>query len=314
MQRSYDREKIEKAKKKRTLTAVFLILIGIPLVIAAEVFLFHNRHYMVASHLILFLTMLPFFLVFEKRKLKARELVLIAMMCALTVAVHLFCTVTIPIKAGSAMIIIAGISLGPETGFLIGALSRFILNFYLGQGPWTPWEMFCWGILGLLAGLIFQKADVEKLKSREFKIILGPLVCILAMELLGWILYLLFPMGDTQFFGWRIYVFGALGLILGGLIQRKSLPVDDVTLTLFTFFSILIVYGGIMNICALVTGAGFLESEESGWKALKILYISGVPYDVIHAGTAAIFMFLFGDKIIRKLERIKIKYGIYRRG
>ena len=120
MQRSYDREKIEKAKKKRTLTAVFLILIGIPLVIAAEVFLFHNRHYMVASYLILFLTMLPFFLVFEKRKPQARELVLIAMMCALTVAVHLLCTVTIPIKAGSAMIIIAGISLGPEAGFLIG--------------------------------------------------------------------------------------------------------------------------------------------------------------------------------------------------
>ena len=100
--------------------------------------------------------MLPFFMVFENRKPKAREIVLIAMMSALTVCVHIFFHITLPLQIGTAMIIISGISLGPEAGFLIGAISRFVCNFYMGQGPWTPWQMFCWGILGFLAGMAFN--------------------------------------------------------------------------------------------------------------------------------------------------------------
>ena len=48
------------------------------------------------------------------------------------------------------------------------------------------------------------------------------------------------------------------------------------------------------------------------WDSLKILYISGVPYDMTHAAGSAFFLFVFGEKVIRKLERVKIKYGIYR--
>jgi len=312
MRRSYDKNKIEAARKQRSRMAAFLIILVIPTIITAEVFLFKNQNYMFASLGILFVTMLPFFMVFEKRKPRARELVLIAMMSALTVSIQLFCTVTIPIKAGSAMIIIAGIALGPEAGFLIGALSRFLLNFYQGQGPWTPWEMFCWGILGFLAGFAFHRTKIKREEEIKLKDIIGPLFCIIFMEFIAWIWYLIFPMGDRQFFGWRVYVFGAAGLLLSVFLQRKRLPVDEITLTGFTFFVVFIVYGGIMNVCALVMGQSYQQTKEIGWDALKILYISGVPYDAMHAGTAAIFMFLFGEKMIKKLERIKIKYGIYR--
>lgn len=102
---------------------------------------------------------------------------LIAMMSALTVTLQLFCHITLPLQIGTAMIIISGISLGPEAGFLIGAVSRFVCNFYMGQGPWTPWQMFCWGILGFLAGLAFNKVDLDELKSRHFKVVMGPVLC-----------------------------------------------------------------------------------------------------------------------------------------
>ncbi len=258
------------------------------------------------------MTITPFFMVFERRKPKAREIVLIAMMCALTVTVQLVCEMTVAIRAGTAIIIVSGIALGPEAGFLIGSLARFVLNFYVGQGPWTPWQMFCWGLLGFLAGLAFNRTTVEKTKSRSFKMIIGPLICILFSILAAYICYLLFPGDSGIFLGWRLYVFGAAGLLLGVIIQRERLPVDDLTLTLFTFFGVFIIYGGIMNICAMVTAASIPGANDISWSTMKLLYISGVPYDAAHAGSAAIFNFFFGDKIIRKLERIKLKYGIYR--
>jgi energy-coupling factor transport system substrate-specific component len=172
--------------------------------------------------------------------------------------------------------------------------------------------MFCWGILGFLAGLAFNKVDLDQLKSRNFKMIMGPILCILFAALVAWVCYQIWPGEDGTFFGWRLYVFGALGLLAGILLQRKRLPVDGITLTLFTFFVTFIVYGGIMNICALVTSAGVPGGNTLSLTSLRALYISGAPYDAYHAGTAALCTFLFGNSIIKKLERIKIKYGIYK--
>lgn len=311
MRRGDSLTQIETAHKKRTRTAAALIFGCIPALIALGYFVFHDRSYMMISVLVLLCTLAPFYMVFERRKPKAREIVLIAMVSALTVCLQLFCRLTVPVRAGSAMVILSGVALGPEAGFLIGALSRFVLNFYEGQGPWTPWQMFCWGLLAFLAGLIFNQPGLEKKKSRHFKVILGPVVCIIASVLASYVLYLWIPGGDGTFFGWRLYIFGALGLLAGVLLQRKRLPVDDITLTVYTFFSIFIIYGGLMNICAMVTAAS-IPGNEISWNQLKILYISGVGYDIRHALGAALFMFVFGNSMITKLERIKIKYGIYR--
>lgn len=312
MRRGNDLTQYEAAHKKRTQVAALLIFILIPLTLGLITVVFQWKNYMVLSLIILVYTMIPFFMVFERRKPKAREIVLIAMMSALTVCISLIFHMSFPIKAGSAMVIIAGIALGPEAGFLVGAMSKFILNFYQGHGAWTPWQMFCWGMLGFLAGLCFNKPSVEKMNSRDFKVIMSPLLCVVFFWILGYLAFLLFPNGDTSFFGWRIYVFGMIGLLVGALLQKKRLPADDISLTVFTFFSILIIYGGIINISAMVTSASMAGGASISWDTLKVLFVSGVAYDLSHAGTAALFMFLFGDKIIRKIERVKLKYGIYR--
>jgi energy-coupling factor transport system substrate-specific component len=46
--------------------------------------------------------------------------------------------------------LIAGYALGGAPGFAVGALSGLVSNFWLGQGPWTPWQMAGWGMTGLL--------------------------------------------------------------------------------------------------------------------------------------------------------------------
>ncbi len=310
MAKSYNITQVEAAHRKRTLVSAALIFLAMPLTILIGM-QFGKSKYMVVSMILLVYTMLPFFMVFEKRKPKAREIVLIAMMSALTVVLQLFCHITLPLQIGTAMIIISGISLGPEAGFLIGAVARFVCNFYLGQGPWLPWQMFCWGILGFLAGLAFNKVDLDELKSRHFKVVMGPVLCVIFGILAAYVCYQVWPGTDETFFGWRLYVFGFLGLFAGILLQRKRLPVDGVTLAIFTFITTFVIYGGIMNICALVTSAGAPGAELS-IERMRVLYISGVPYDFYHAGTAALCVFLFGNSIIKKLERIKIKYGIYK--
>ncbi len=318
--RGVDLTQYQAAARMRTMAATVIILGLIPITIVAVTFLAKGDLYMVGSLLIVIYTIVPFFMVFEKRKPKAREIVLIAMMSALTVVIHIFCHITIPIQAGSAMVIISGISLGPEAGFLVGALARFVCNFYMGQGPWTPWQMFCWGILGFLAGLAFNKIDYrairdrgfkESLGSRSFKVIMGPVLCILFALMIAYVTFLFWPGKDETFFGWRLYVFGLVGLLTGILAQRKRLPVDGLTMALFTFFVIFVVYGGIMNIAAMVTSS-MSGYESISLDTLRALYITGAPYDAGHGITAAMFVFLFGDLFIKKVERIKIKYGIYR--
>ncbi|MBQ6662145.1 MAG: ECF transporter S component [Firmicutes bacterium] len=299
------------AQKKRLRTSALLIFLVLPALLAVSVFLLDSRWYLPLSVLMLGCIMAPFFMVFERRRPKAREIVLIAMMSAIVTCAQVFFHIVLPIQIGTALVIISGIALGPEAGFLVGALARFVCNFYLGQGLWTPWQMFCWGLLGFLAGLCFNRAETGKVNSRSFQAVMGPVMTVLASEILAYLSWLAWPGTDEGFLSWRLYAFGAVGLLVGALLGRRRLPCDHLTLGLFTFLSIFIVYGGIMNFAALVTSASAMADGFS-LDALRLLYISGVPYDLLHAATATACVLIFGEPLIRKLERIKIKYGIYR--
>lgn len=299
------------ARKRLALTAVLIFLV-IPALIALTVFLGSKRLYMPLSLLILVMIMAPFFMIFERRKPRAREVVLIAMMSALTVASHTFFHIAFPVQIGTAMVIISGISLGPEAGFLIGAMSRFVCNFYMGQGAWTPWQMFCWGLLGFLAGLAFNREISKQNSIGNFKKMMAPVLCVIFSELVAYISFLVWPGNDKTFFGWRVYLFGIIGLLLAVIFQKGKLKADNITMAVFTFVVTFVIYGGIMNFAAMCLSMNEPGSLGIGVKALKALYVSGVGYDFYHALTAAICVFVIGTPMVNKLERIKIKYGIYK--
>ena len=299
------------ARKRLALTAVLIFLV-IPALIALTVFLGSKRLYMPLSLLILVMIMAPFFMIFERRKPRAREVVLIAMMSALTVASHTFFHIAFPVQIGTAMVIISGISLGPEAGFLIGAMSRFVCNFYMGQGAWTPWQMFCWGLLGFLAGLAFNREISKQNSISNFKKMMAPVLCVIFSELVAYISFLVWPGNDKTLFGWRVYLFGIIGLLLAVIFQKGKLKTDNITMAVFTFVVTFVIYGGIMNFAAMCLSMNEPGSLGIGVKALKALYVSGVGYDFYHALTAAICVFVIGTPMVNKLERIKIKYGIYK--
>ncbi len=146
----------------RTLLAAAMILLLIPLTILWGMTSLEDRRYYFISLLIILETFLPFLLIFEGRKPKARELVIISVLCALCVAGRLAFAPLPQFKPVLALVIIAGISFGGETGFLVGAVTAFVSNMYFTQGPWTPWQMFSFGIIGFLAGVLFQKGLLRK--------------------------------------------------------------------------------------------------------------------------------------------------------
>lgn len=114
-----------------------------------------NRKYYLVSILVIVLAMLPFALKFEQRKPQARELVILAVMTAIGVAGRAAFAMLPQFKPVVAVVIVTGVAFGGEAGFVTGAAIAFLSNFFFGQGPWTPWQMFGFGIIGFLAGLLF---------------------------------------------------------------------------------------------------------------------------------------------------------------
>lgn len=156
----------EKRKlSKRTLAAVAMILVAIPLTIFVGFFYMGDRKYYFVSLLVILEALLPFALVFESRKPQARELIVISVLCAIAVAGHAAFFMIPQFKPVVALVIIAGVCFGGETGFLVGAMTGFVSNFFFGQGPWTPWQMFSFGIIGFLAGVLFRKGFLQKKRS-----------------------------------------------------------------------------------------------------------------------------------------------------
>ncbi len=151
----------KKGGKRQTWIALLLIVVVIPATLYLS-WRYADRQFYITSLLIILYTMIPFFLAFEKQKPQARELVVLAVMCAIAVMSRALFIWVPHFKPMTAMIIIAGIAFGAEAGFLVGALSGFVSNFIFGQGPWTPWQMFAYGVAGFLAGLLYRHGFLSK--------------------------------------------------------------------------------------------------------------------------------------------------------
>ena len=147
---------------RRTLVATVLIALCIPLTIFAGVMYLGNQHYTVTALLVLIECMIPFVLIFESRKPKARELVTISVLCAIGVAGRAAFFMLPQFTPVMALVIVSGVAFGGETGFLVGAVTMLTSNIVFSQGPWTPWQMFSMGMIGFLAGVLFRKGLLRR--------------------------------------------------------------------------------------------------------------------------------------------------------
>ena len=223
-----------------------LSILLIPLIIFLGTNYLGDRPYYYTGLAIILLSIIPFVLMFEGRKPQARELVTIAVLCTIGVVGRLAFYMVPQFKPTVAIIIISGMALGSQRGFLIGVITMFVSNIFVGQGPWTPWQMLACGLIGFIAGFMYKK---------------------------------------------------------------EALPKTVVPICVFGFIATMLIYGGIMNPASLL-----MSGAEITIPSLAAYYLSGLPYDAIHAISTVIFLAVLAKPMLGKLDRIKKKYGLLLKG
>lgn len=140
---------------KKTITLICAVS-AMALLVIWQLFSADTNYYLVTA-IIIILSMLPFFVSFEKSRPSARELTLIAGLIAVAVISRAVFYLIPQVKPIGAVVIVSGACLGAKRGYFIGAMSAFLSNFIFGQGVWTPFQMAAMGIIGLAAGMLFNK-------------------------------------------------------------------------------------------------------------------------------------------------------------
>jgi len=226
--------------KSRLITIICIILAVATMLLTLK--FDSDRGYLYASIIIIVLVIIPFYTSFEAGKPHARKVVLIAVMISLAVVSRAAFFMLPSFKPIFAFIIIAGVSLGANSGFLVGSMTAFVSNFFFGQGPWTPFQMVAWGLIGMFAGLLSNNV----FRSRSI---------------------------------WPMVIYGVIvSYVLHGAITD-----------LWTIFSI---------------------TARPTMATVISVYGAGLWMDTILASATAIFLLLIGKPLIRKIDRVKLKYGL----
>jgi energy-coupling factor transport system substrate-specific component len=103
-----------------------------------------------------------FFAQYETSSPRLRDVMPTVILAALAAAGRVLFAPFPDFKPVSAIAIIAGVTFGRRSGFMVGALAALVSNFFFGQGPWTPWQMYAWGLVGYGAGLLAQAGLFRK--------------------------------------------------------------------------------------------------------------------------------------------------------
>lgn len=160
------------ARQRLSFLLFFLL---IPAVAIGGALLFRERHYAWVSLCITVLTCLPIFYDFERRETGSSELMVLSVLTSLSVAGRFLFACLPGFKPVTAITVITAIWLGAEPGFIVGSLSALLSNFYFGQGPWTPFQMFSWGLVGGIAGLLARPLRRHKLLLCAYGVFAGVL-------------------------------------------------------------------------------------------------------------------------------------------
>ncbi|AWC32975.1 ECF transporter S component [Bacillus cytotoxicus] len=204
-----------------------------------------SKHYILSSFLLLFLAMLPFYIRFEKRAFVSREIVMVAVLAAIAAVSRVPFSIIPSVQPTSFVIIVSAVVFGSEAGFMIGATAAIVSNIFLGQGPWTPWQMFSWGMIGFIAGCFRNTWMMKKLLGR---VIFGFLA--------------------GFFFGWIMNAWGLLGFI------------QDVTWkSLFSYYATSFYF----DISHAISNVIFLMLFSSAW--IKILMRFKKKYGILNTNS-----------------------------
>ena len=139
------------------------------------------------------------FLGMEKSSLSARQVAAIAVLAALSAAGRVTAGIVLCLQPTMFLVIITGFVMGTRAGFLIGAMTPLISNFFIGQGPWTPWQMLAWGLAG--ASAAWLKYLYPQSGSRVLIVF-----CLFWGYLYGWLMNIWFWSVFVHPLNWQSYL------------------------------------------------------------------------------------------------------------
>ncbi|WP_157729394.1 ECF transporter S component [Tumebacillus algifaecis] len=217
---------------KRKLLSVLLILVTVGLAwLAYALWPSEDLNWAVTSFVFLLLALGLFYLRFERAKVSSKEMALIASLAALAVVGRIIFAPFPNFKPTSYLILLAGYVFGPRAGFMVGATVAVISNMFFGQGPWTPWQMMAWGLIGATAGLYgrWRGEKVHPLELAVFGAVWG--------FLFGWFmntwvwLTTFYPLNLTTFLAanaasvWFDVSHATANVLFALLLTRSFLPI-----------------------------------------------------------------------------------------
>ena len=153
----------------RTALKLLIPFVLIPALVAVSAFVFEGQRYLIISLGIAVLALLLFMAGVERRNIGSRRMVMTAIMTALAVFGRF-----IPLfKPITAIVVLTAVYLGAQAGFLCGSMSLLISNIYFGQGPWTPFQMLGFGLIGLIAGYLSEPLRRHKALLLLYGVVAG---------------------------------------------------------------------------------------------------------------------------------------------
>lgn len=96
---------------------------------------------------------------------------------------------------------------------------------------------------------------------------------------------------------------GLIGLLSGWIFSK--IKINRVNLTIVGFILTFAVYGIIVDSCSVL-----MLSSDFTLSSVLAVYGAGIPFNLIFGATTGLFLFLFGEQFVSKLNRLVIKYGI----
>ncbi|HAG10994.1 MAG TPA: ECF transporter S component [Desulfotomaculum sp.] len=130
-----------------SLTISVMVIIGAILILS-------RQDWGLLSLEIIVIALCFFYWVCEKNSFSAKYLSVLAALSSIAAVSRIPFAIIPGVQPATFLVISTGLIFGPQAGFLVGSTAAVLSNFFLGQGPWTPWQMFAWGMAGSTAGLL----------------------------------------------------------------------------------------------------------------------------------------------------------------
>ena len=139
-----------KSARTRNIVRIICLFITIVTVVLIGIFVVRDKYHMAISTIVAILSWVLFVCGLDRKKVGNRRVVIVSVMVALSVIGRMFPV----LKPVTVFAMLSGMFLGAEAGFLVGSFSALISDFWFGQGPWTPFQMLAWGLIGFFAGVL----------------------------------------------------------------------------------------------------------------------------------------------------------------